>query len=118
MSNAVDVAQRWAKWMINKETRGPGDRDNAMRRLSRRYSISYGTLWGLLYRVPKDMRVSVFEKLGNAYEAELRRQHRLLEQERAVTDAKGWVGEALCSASAALTGSGDWLNEEKGDFDG
>ena len=85
----VDRAATMAEAMVRRETRGPGDTENAMRRLATRYGIPHGTFWSLKYRRPKDMLVSVFAKLSEAYDAECIRQQRLLDHERSIAAAAG-----------------------------
>jgi hypothetical protein len=54
MSDAlVSDAQGWAKWLILQESRGPGDTENAMRRVAARYGVDFRALWALRYRPPK-----------------------------------------------------------------
>ena len=97
MSNAsfVDEAASKVAWMVARETRCPGDTKNAMHRLSRRYGIGFGTLWNLRYRKPKDLFTSIYFAVQTAYEAECDRQQRLLDAERASTQAKTKLGLAL-----------------------
>lgn len=111
-AKAVDIAQRWAKWMVQKETKGPGDTENAMRRLANRYGLTYSFLWSLRYRAPKDLLVSQFEKLGNAYEAERQRQLQLLEKERALTEPQSVLAGLFAGAAAALVCEDDRRDED------
>lgn len=103
----VERAAMMADAMVKRESRGPGDLDNAMRRLSRRYRIPHGTFWSLKYRRPKDMLVSVFAKLSDAYEAELERQRQALEHDLAIAKAKGGLAAAVARASARMAGETD-----------
>ena len=93
--SAVDAASSWTEAMVRRESRGHGDTDNALQRLSRRYGISYRTLWGLKYRKPKDIWATVYLKIQAAYECELERQKELLRHEIAIAQAKGWASPAL-----------------------
>ena len=104
MADAVSDASSWAKWMVQRELRGPGDLDNAMRRVAERHGIPFATLWGLRYRPPKDVFVGVYLKLQAAYVSECLRQERLLRHERENTKAKGVLGEALIRAADAVAG--------------
>lgn len=105
--SAVDAASSWTEAMVRRESRGHGDADNALQRLSRRYGISYRTLWGLKYRKPKDLLASVYLKLQSAYEAELERQKRLLANEIAIAKAKGWASPNLVSSVQSALGEVD-----------
>lgn len=107
MSLAVETAQKWVREMINRESRGPGDRVNAMRRISERNSISYNLLWSLLYRPPNDLLVSVYERLGAVYELELRRAVTALDQERKLYEARSRVSQNLVSIADFVAGKKD-----------
>lgn len=107
MSNAVDIAQKWVREMINRESRGPGDRVNAMRRISERNRLSYNLLWSLLYRPPNDLMVSVYERLGAVYENELRRAVTALDQERKLYESKCRISKNLVRVSDFIAGKTD-----------
>lgn len=78
----VQDAQHWADFLIRKEFRGPGDTlDAAMARCERKHRVSRSILWGLRYRPPKDLFVSVYMKLREAYEAEIDSLDRRLAEE-------------------------------------
>jgi hypothetical protein len=77
----VNEAQEWAKSLTRWEARGPGDLENAMRRLETRYGIDSNTLWSLRYRPPKRIFVDVYEQLRAAYQHERERQRKLLDNE-------------------------------------
>lgn len=83
MSEAyVNDAQQWADYLIKSEFRGPGDTvEGAIARCGRKHKISHSVLWSLRYRPPKDMLVSVYMTLKNAYEAEIGKLDRKLEEE-------------------------------------
>lgn len=102
MSKAVEAAAHWVSSMVQREAKCPGDTINAMRRLSNRHGVSYSLLWALKYRPPKDLYVSVFEKLEAAYEKELRSAVSALDHERKLTEAKSWVGARIVAAVNAL----------------
>jgi hypothetical protein len=104
MPCAVAEAREWAKFLVNRESRGPGDRENAMGRLARRHGITRGLLWSLLYRPPKDMLVSKFMSLQAAYIAECARQEAALRHERQITEAKTLLGETLTRAADFVAG--------------
>jgi hypothetical protein len=103
MSSAVADAREWAKALVNRESRGAGDRENAIDRLANRHDgLTRSLLWAMLYRPPKDMLVSKYESLRRAYLAECERQERALRHERQITEAKTIVGRALVRAADAL----------------
>ncbi len=78
----VEDAQRWADFLIKREFKGPGDTlDAAMARCERKYRVSRSVLWSLRYRRPKDMLVSVYMALQNAYQVELAKLDRKLKDE-------------------------------------
>jgi hypothetical protein len=97
MSNAafVDESAEKVRWLVQRETRCPGDTRNAMERLARRHGIDFGTLWSLRYRRPKDLFVSIYFAIHAAYEAEVERQQQALERERAATHPRTKLGRAL-----------------------
>lgn len=77
VSQAKALAQELLRW----ESRGPGDTDNAMRRIARRYGINYSALWSLRYRSPKRIWADVLTGIVVAYETERERQLRKLGNE-------------------------------------
>jgi len=78
----VSQAQGWAEFLVRKEYRGPGDTlDAAMARCERKHQISRSVLWGLRYRPPRDLMVSLYMRLRDAYEAELAKLDQRLEDE-------------------------------------
>ena len=104
---AVDAASTWTEAMVRRESRGHGDTDNALQRLSRRYGISYRTLWGLKYRKPKDIWATVYLKIQAAYECELERQRGFLANEIAIAQAKGWASQDLLDEAKIVLGEMD-----------
>jgi hypothetical protein len=103
--SAVDDAQFWAKQMVQRESRGCGDVENAMHRLESRYGISWRTFWSLKYRPPVDVFVGVYLKLKSAYEDECDRQERMLKDERAIAETKATAFKSLVSASDFVAGN-------------
>lgn len=87
MSDAafVDQAAAWSNKLLLREITGPGDTEDAMRRLSRRHGIPRSTLWSLRYRKPKGILSGTFARIRQAYEAECERQLRLLQHELEIT---------------------------------
>lgn len=111
-SLAVEEARHWARWLIQRESRGNGDRVNAMERIERKHSgVSRSLLWSLLYRPPRDMLVSKYVALRSAYLAECERQEAALRHEREITEAKSLLGAALLrSADRLVCSGGEGLN--------
>ena len=108
MSSAfVEEAQDWARRLVQSESRGPGDVDNAMRRLETRYGLPYALLYNLRYRPPRDILVSHFARLQAAYLAECERQQRLFAHERRITEAKSALGKVLVRAATFVAGETD-----------
>jgi hypothetical protein len=83
----VTQAKAFASDLLRWEARGPGDTDNAMRRVARRYGIEYGQLWSLRYRAPKRIWADVLTAIREAHEAERQRQLRALAHETELTAA-------------------------------
>lgn len=102
MSKAVELAAAWVNTMLRLESRGAGDSINAMRRLSVKHGIPYSLLFALKYKPPKDLYVSAFEKLENAYEKQLRGAVSALDHERKLTEAKTGIGARIVAAANAL----------------
>ena len=107
MPCAVTEAREWARFLVNRESRGPGDRENAIKRVARHSGLTHGFIWSLLYKPPKDMLVSKYESLRRAVVAECERQENALRHEREITEAKSLIGKALVSAADALAGKDD-----------
>lgn len=111
MPSAIAEAQEWAKFLVHRESRGPGDRENAMGRLARRHGLTKGLIWSLLYRPPKDMLLTKFLSLQGAYIAECQRQEQALRHEREITESKTLFGKAFVSAADAVAGKEGGLND-------
>jgi hypothetical protein len=102
----VDSAARWAEALVKAESRGPGDLDNARRRIARRHGLSHSILWRLRYRRPRDVLASVYFTLRSAYETECARQIDRLAHELEVTKAiAGADGRAVRAAQALVDAS-------------
>lgn len=82
MNADVSTAARLAKDMIQWESRGNGDWNNAMRRLEAMRGISYSLLWGLCYRQPKDIGLKQWNHLVAVYVAECERHERKFQQRK------------------------------------
>jgi hypothetical protein len=115
MSDAayLDQADIWTRELTRMKSRGPGDTDNAMRRLEREYELDYGFLWSLRYRrrTLKIISISVYESIRAAYRNECEKQMRKLGNDITRTEellgpdhavvlaAKAYVGEATRQAT-------------------
>ena len=99
----VEQAGTWAQALTQSESRGPGDLRNAWRRLEHRYDIPAQTFWSLRYRQPSQIAASIWQRLGQAYEAECDRQMRRLQHEIEITrQIAGASHPAVGAAQAAL----------------
>lgn len=106
MSTAeVMQAKNWMSRLVQLESRGPGDTENAMRRLSRRYGIEYGALWSLRYRSPRRVWADIYNALGAAYARECERQREVLAHELAVTQAIVGPQHGAVVAAEAVVGA-------------
>ncbi len=104
MSDAayVEQAAEWANALVIRESRGPGDTENAMRRLENRYGVPFGSLWSLRYRKPKSILVGLYVRLQFAYAAECDRQMRKMAHELEITKATAGFVHASVDAAQAL----------------
>lgn len=98
----IEEAAGMARELVSRESRGPGDTENAMRRVESKFGVPYATLWALRYRKPKDIMVGTFLRLAGAYEAQRQEQLKRLEHERAITKVTGRLASYLVAASDAL----------------
>ena len=81
----VDHAAGMARTMVERETRGAGDTENAMRRIEMKFGVSYSDMWALRYRKPKAIWAHVFDRIKAAYEAQRHQQMRALQHEAEIT---------------------------------
>ena len=101
--NAVPQAAEWSKALVQREARGSGDTENAMRRLEQRYGIPWRTFWSLRYRKPRSICADIWLSLRAAYLAECERQARKLEHEIEITRAiAGGDDPAVVEAEALV----------------
>lgn len=89
--SSVEIAADYANRMIERETRGPGDTEEAMRRIEAKTGVGYWTLWGLRYRRRdlKTIAADQFARIRSAYLATCERQLTALQNELAAEQAKG-----------------------------
>ena len=104
MSTAhVEEAAGIAKWLTRREALGPGDMENAWRRLEVRYGLPWRVFWSLRYRPPRSISSTVYAHLQAAYQAERERQMKLLRHETIITEKiAGSASPAVAAAKAAL----------------
>jgi hypothetical protein len=107
----IDQARSMANELVLRESRGPGDMPNAMRRLESKYGIPAATLFHLRYRNPKRIWADVFLQLQSAYEAAREHQLRQLQQQVEIAKARGTAPHRV-RAAEALVGDGDELNTD------
>lgn len=111
MSDAayVDQAVAWSKDLTRMKARGPGDTDNAMRQIEREYGVDYWFLWRLRYKrhLIRDIRVSIFMRLRNAYRAECERQMNRLRHEVIITREIAGADHVAVVAAEAVVGEAE-----------
>lgn len=100
----VEHASLLAGKMVARESRGPGDTDNAMRRLENSYGIPYAALWALRYRKPKSVAVEVYAAIVCAYDRHCDEQAKIFSAERGDAHPQGWLAQAFVRAADALAG--------------
>jgi len=64
---SVTTATEYVRRMVQRETRGWGDLDNAMQRLETRYGLPFWTLWHLRKGKAKSVETSMFARIEAAY---------------------------------------------------
>lgn len=84
---SAEVASGYVRRMIEKETRGWGDGNNALTRLARRYGLSHWTLNHLRTGRAKTVEAGVFARIRAAYLDLCAEQIRKLQQEIAIEKA-------------------------------
>lgn len=87
MSTAV--ATEYVRTMVQRESRGPGDIDNAMQRLEARYGLPFWSLWHLRRGRAKTCDAALFSRIKGAYLDMCQRQADNLLHEIAIEKAIG-----------------------------
>ncbi len=64
---SVDAATDYVRTMVQRESHGPGDLDNAMRRLEAEYGLPFWTLWHLRKGKAKTVEASLLARIRGAY---------------------------------------------------
>lgn len=97
----VSESKRMAEFILHKVHRGPGDTvDAAMHRAERLYGVPASWLHRLRYRDVKDLPVSAFFAIVNAYHAAAEAGERAYLAERELADARNSKVARLAAAVA------------------
>jgi hypothetical protein len=64
---SVDAATEYVRTMVQRESRGPGDIDNAMNRLEAKYGLPFWTMWHLRKGRAKTVEASMLARIRSAY---------------------------------------------------
>ena len=64
---SVEAATDYVRTMVQRESNGPGDIDNAMNRIEARYGISFWSLWHLRKGRAKTVEASLLARIRAAY---------------------------------------------------
>lgn len=86
---SATVASDYVRRMIQSESRGPGDSENAMNRLEQRYGIGFWTLDRLRKNRAKTCDIGLFVRIKYAYLDLCTRQIGKLQHEIAMETAAG-----------------------------
>jgi hypothetical protein len=86
---SVDLASDYAKRMVLREAKGPGDVEDAMRRIESMTGIGFSTLWSLRYRPPKTICHDKFQRIREAYLSLCERQLSSLRHELEIEATRG-----------------------------
>lgn len=86
---SVDAATEYVRTMVQRESRGPGDLDNAMQRLEARYGLPFWAMWHLRKGKAKTVEASLLARIRGAYLDMCQRQASNLLHEIEVEAAMG-----------------------------
>lgn len=64
---SVEAATDHVRTMVQRESRGPGDIENAMRRIEAKYGLPFWTLWHLRKGKAKTVEASLLARIRGAY---------------------------------------------------
>lgn len=64
---SVEAATDYVRIMVQRESHGPGDLDNAMQRLEARYGLPFWSLWHLRKGRAKSVDTSLYARIRGAY---------------------------------------------------
>lgn len=106
MDEAVWVAEasELARRLTLSEARGPGDMENAWRRLEARYGVPWRAFWALRYRTPGAVTAGILNGLKSAWAAERERQMRRLQHELEITRTTAGTDHPAVVAAEAVVG--------------
>lgn len=106
MSDAAYIADaaKLSRELTRMKARGPGDTENAMRRIEREYGIDFGFLWSLRYRVDrlKIISHSIYLRIQAAHAAERERQLRKAAHDYQLTKTQTGIDSPFMDSVAAL----------------
>lgn len=97
----IEHARLMANELVLRESRGPGDMPNAMRRLETKYGVPAATFFHLRYRNPRRIWADVFLQLQAAYEMAREQQLRQLQHEIEISKKAG-ISKIIIAESEAL----------------
>ena len=103
----VEQAAGIARWFTQREARGPGDMENAWRRLEARYGLPWRLFWSLRYRPPSSIASDLYAQLCAAYDAERERQMKLLRHDIDITEEISGPDSNSVRAAKTLLGEDD-----------
>jgi hypothetical protein len=86
---SADLATGYVRRMIEKETRGWGDQNNALHRLGNRYGLPFWSLHNIRIGRAKTVEAGLFDRIRAAYLDLCERQVRQLQHEIEIEKAKG-----------------------------
>ncbi|WP_407529404.1 hypothetical protein [Methylobacterium oryzisoli] len=95
-------AAAWVSDMIRLESRGPGDTNNAMRRIARRYQIPFPALFSLRYRSPRRVWADIYAAVRAARDEELQKHIGRLQHDLEITRAIAGPNDSAVRAVEAL----------------
>lgn len=64
---SVDAATEYVRTMVQRESKGPGDLENAMQRLESRYGLPFWSLWYLRKGKAKTVEAGLLARIRGAY---------------------------------------------------
>jgi hypothetical protein len=103
VNHTVELNRR----LVNGECRGPGDLENAMRRVEQKWGIPVSVSWALRYRKPKTIAADIYARHVQAVETFRETQLQRLQDERTTTKATNKLAAYFVRAAAAVVGEID-----------
>jgi len=104
---SVDAATEYVRTMVQRESRGPGDIDNAMNRIEQRYGLPFWSLWYLRKGKAKTVEASLLARIRAAYLDMCQRQasnllHEIEMEAAAGDDLDGDIASELSALLAKI----------------